>query len=130
MQYVLYFLMLSLPAILFAQGKKDTVTKKTFTYVEQLPVAPFNIKEYLGKNLHYPEKALKKGIHGKVIVRFVVNEDGSLSNFKIVQGIGGGCNKEALRVVRNMPAWQPGKQNGKVVKTILKQPINFEIPEY
>jgi protein TonB len=64
-------------------------------------------------------------IEGRVTIKFVVNEDGSISNAKVVRAIGGGCEEEALRVINSMPKWKPGKQNGKAVKVYFTLPVNF-----
>jgi len=80
---------------------------------------------YLSANLGYPTTARRKGIEGTVIVAFVVNTDGTVSDFEVVQGIGGGCDEEALRIVKNSPKWTPGMQDGKVVRTRMRLPINF-----
>ncbi|NCX96219.1 MAG: energy transducer TonB [Chitinophagia bacterium] len=70
---------------------------------------------------------MKKGIQGRVIVNFVVNEDGFISDVKVLRGIGGGCDEEALRVIKAMPTWTPGEQDGKKVKTYFTQPISFRL---
>jgi protein TonB len=61
------------------------------------------------------------------VVKFVVNEDGHISEVQVVRGIGGGCDEEAKRVVQAMPAWKPGKQNGKAVKVYFTLPIQFKL---
>jgi len=100
---------------------------KVYSYVEQMPSAPYEMNEYLAKNIHYPKAARKASVQGRVIVQFVVNEDGSISDVKVLRGIGAGCDEEAARVVREMPKWKPGKQNGKAVKTSFTQPISFRL---
>lgn len=95
--------------------------------VEQMPVPGFDMDEYLGKNLHYPAAASENNIQGRVGIRFVVNEDGSVSNVQVTRGIGGGCDEEAVRVVSAMPKWKPGRQNGKPVKVYFQLPINFRL---
>jgi TonB family protein len=98
-----------------------------YTYVEQPPMAGFNLLAYIRQNLQYPEGAQRAKIEGRVIVKFVVNEDGSISDATAVRGIGAGCDEEAVRVIRNMPRWKPGTQNGKPVKVYFTQPINFKL---
>ena len=100
-----------------------------FTYVEQMPAFKGDFNAFLSQNIHYPPKALKKGIEGRVIVSFVVDEDGSISDVQLMHGIGGGCDEEAIRVVKGMPAWKPGKQNGKPVKVRYTLPIRFVVPQ-
>jgi len=97
-----------------------------FTYVEQMPTYP-NLEAYLAKNIRYPDNARENGISGRVIVKFVVNEDGSVSDVQIVRGIGGGCDEEAKRVVSSMPRWTPGKQNGHAVKVYFTLPVSFKL---
>lgn len=98
---------------------------KPFTYVSQMPEFSGDINEYLSTHLQYPQVARESNIAGRVLVSFVVNEDGSISNAKIERGIGGGCNEEALRVINSMPHWKPGRQNGVAVKVLYTLPIVF-----
>ena len=110
--------------------QKDSVAgdkKKVFTYIDQMPTAGYDFAQYLGNSMHYPRAARKGNIQGRVIVKFVVNEDGSISDCKVIKGIGGGCDEEALRVIQEMPNWKPGKQNGKFVKVYFTQPITFKL---
>jgi protein TonB len=93
-------------------------------YVEQMPQFD-ELNQYLSTHLRYPEAAKENNIQGRVSVEFVVNEDGSISNARVLRGIGGGCDQEALRVVNAMPKWKPGKQNGKAVKVYFVLPIVF-----
>jgi periplasmic protein TonB len=104
------------------------VEQEIFTIVEEQPTFPGGeekLMEYLGKNISYPPMAKESGIQGTVFVTFVVEPDGSVTNAKILRGIGGGCDEEAVRVVRNMPRWQPGKQRGKPVRVQFNLPIRF-----
>ncbi len=103
----------------------EVVENKALVYVEQMPQFIGNIEEYLGNNLRYPESARSNNIDGRVVVQFVVNEDGSVSNVTLARGIGGGCDEEAIRIVSAMPKWKPGKQNGKAVKVLFTLPIKF-----
>ena len=106
----------------------EEVEQEIFQIVEEMPSFPggeVKMMEYIAKNIKYPPQALKKGIRGRVIVSFVVEPDGSVSNVKVLRGIGGGCDEEAIRVVKSMPRWKPGKQRGKYVRVSLMLPINF-----
>jgi protein TonB len=94
-------------------------------YAEQMPEFVGNMSEFLQRNLNYPAAAKEAGITGSVVIQFVVNEDGEISNAKVLRGIGGGCNEEAIRVVKSMPKWKPGKQNGRAVKVYYTLPIRF-----
>lgn len=99
-------------------------TNTPFKFVEQMPEYK-DLPAYLAKAIHYPDMARAANIQGRVIISFVVNEDGSISDAKILRGIGGGCDEEALRVVNAMPHWKPGKQNGQAVKVLFTLPITF-----
>jgi TonB family protein len=81
--------------------------------------------KYLKENLTYPEEAKQKGIQGTVFVTFVVETDGSVTDVRILRGIGDGCDEEAIRVIENMPRWVPGKQRGQAVRVQFNMPIRF-----
>lgn len=98
-----------------------------FTYVEQMPTPSVEIGTYLAQHIHYPEAAKEGGIEGKVILKFVVNEDGGISDITVLRGIGGGCDEEAKRVLAGMPKWKPGKQNGRAVKVYFNLPVVFKL---
>jgi protein TonB len=83
---------------------------------------------YLRKHVKYPEAALKAFVQGVVMVVFVVEVDGSVSNVNVANRIGGGCDEEAIRVAREMPRWEPGKRNGRAVRVMVRMPIVFKIP--
>jgi len=116
------------------QTEKDTITQtvndsdEVFVFVEDQPVFPggddARIK-YLQANIHYPEKAKKEGIQGTVYVTFVVEKDGRITNVKVLRGIGGGCDEEAVRVIAKMPQWKSGMQRGKPVRVQFNMPIRF-----
>jgi len=82
---------------------------------------------YLSENIKYPEEAKDKGIAGRVFISFVVEKDGSVSNVEVKRGIGGGCDDEAVRVVKAMPKWKPGKKDGKPVRVSYMLPIVFKL---
>ena len=82
---------------------------------------------YLQANIHYPEQAIQDGVQGKVYVTFIVEKDGSLTDVKVMRGIGDGCDEEAVRVIKASPKWNPGKQNGVVVRQQYTVPIDFEL---
>lgn len=86
-----------------------------------------NLYYYLNRNIKFPQAALEGECQGKVIVRFVVETDGSISNIEVTKDIGGGCGEEAVRVIKEMPKWKPGKVNGKPVRVIFSLPISFEL---
>jgi periplasmic protein TonB len=101
-----------------------------FTVVESMPSFPGGEAariEYLNNNIKYPQMARESGIQGRVFVTFVVERDGSVTDVKVLRGIGGGCDEEAVRVIQNMPKWEPGKQRGKPVRVQFNMPILFKL---
>ncbi|MFM1744203.1 MAG: hypothetical protein RLZZ630_140 [Bacteroidota bacterium] len=108
----------------------DPDAGKVFTYVEEQPTFPGGesaMYEYLQKNIKYPPLARENGITGRVYLTFVVGPDGNIRDVKVLRGIGAGCDEEALRVVKNMPPWKAGKQNGRAVNVQFNMPINFTL---
>lgn len=101
-----------------------------FTVVEESPSFPGGDEArilFLQDNIKYPQMARESGIQGTVYVTFVVEPNGSVSNVKILRGIGGGCDEEAIRVINLMPKWNPGKQRGKPVRVQFNMPIKFTL---
>ena len=95
---------------------------------EEDPEFPGGIEalyKFLQDNIQYPQLALENGIEGKVYVTFVVEEDGSITNPRLLRDIGGGCGQEAIRVVKMMPKWTPGKLQGKPVRVQFNLPVSF-----
>lgn len=106
----------------------ETINGQVYTAVEEPAVFPTGIPglmQYVAHTLHYPVEAQETGIQGNVFVQFVVLPTGTIGSATVKKGIGGGCNEEALRIVRQMPRWIPGKQNGKPVATQFILPIQF-----
>lgn len=101
-----------------------------FTFVEE-PSEPIGgmaaFYKYVSDNLKYPEIAKGLALEGRVIVQFVIEKNGSLSNIEVLRGIGGGCDEEAVRVIRKAPAWKPAKQRGRPVKQRKVIPIIFKL---
>lgn len=93
----------------------------------QFPGGTEALMKYLSKNIRYPEQAKKENIQGKVYVKFVVEKDGSITDAKVLRSIGGGCDEEALRVVKAMPKWEPGKMQGTPVRVQFNLPIVFKL---
>ncbi len=104
---------------------------EVFFIVEEMPdfkgKGPDGFREYLGKNLNYPKIAAENGISGRVFVRFIVEEDGSVSNVTVVKGVDPALDAEAVRVIKNSPNWKPGKQRGQKVRVSFTFPINFAL---
>ena len=112
-------------------GTEEAVEEEEiFVFVEEFPSFPGGeeaLYKYLSDNLQYPDMARDNNITGKVVIRFVVEKDGSITKASIAREIGGGCGKEALRVVNSMPKWKPGKQSGKAVRTEFTLPVDFQL---
>ena len=103
-----------------------------YQIVDEMPQYPGGEKammEYVAKNVKYPQEAKDKEIQGRVFVGFVVEKDGSVSTVKVLRGIGGGCDEEAVRVVSSMPKWKPGIKDGKPVRVSYMMPLNFKLTE-
>ena len=112
-------------------GTEEAVEEEEiFVFVEEFPSFPGGeeaLYKYLSDNLQYPDMARDNNITGKVVIRFVVEKDGSITKASSAREIGGGCGKEALRVVNSMPKWKPGKQSGKAVRTEFTLPVDFQL---
>lgn len=109
---------------------EEVTEEQIFTIVEEMPEFPGGEGElfsYLRKNVKYPAIAKDAGIQGTVYVSFVVFTDGTIRDVKVLRGIGGGADEEAVRVVKSMPKWKPGKQRGKSVKVQYNLPIKFTL---
>lgn len=85
------------------------------------------LMNFIARNIRYPEMAREQMIQGRVYLSFIVEKDGSVSSIELLRGIGGGCDEEAIRVVNAMPAWQPGRQNGRAVRVAYNLPIRFSL---
>ena len=101
-----------------------------YTIVEE-PASPVkgmkDFYRFIGENMRYPKEARNAGVEGRVFVRFMINEQGSLSNFNIIRGIGMGCDEEAVRVLSMSPPWKPGKQGGVAVKSTFNLAVIFKL---
>ena len=109
---------------------ESNTSGKPFDVVEQMPQfpgGPAALMEFLSKNVKYPQEAYKNGIQGRVIVTFVINKDGSISDAKVVKSVAPQLDEEALRVVHSMPNWIPGRQNGEPVNVKYTVPITFKL---
>jgi protein TonB len=103
---------------------------KVFDVVEEMPQfpgGPSALFEYLSKNIKYPVVAEENGVQGRVIVTFVVERDGSITDVKVVKSVDPSLDKEAQRVVKSMPHWIPGKQNGSAVRVKYTVPVTFRL---
>ena len=110
--------------------EENTNAIVSFAAVEKLPAFPGGeaaFGNYLSKNIRYPPVAKENNTQGRVILSFVVEKDGSLTDIKVLRDIGGGCGLEAVRVLSKSPHWTPGIQNGKPVRVAYTMPVNFTL---
>lgn len=101
-----------------------------FMVVEQMPEFPGGQRalfKYISENINYPPIAKENGIQGKVFIQFVVGKTGTITNVNVLRGVDPSLDKEAVRVVKSMPKWKPGKQRGKPVFVRYQVPINFKL---
>ncbi|MCF8379180.1 MAG: energy transducer TonB [Bacteroidales bacterium] len=112
------------------EAEEEQEEAQIFTVVESMPGFPGGDEarmKYLYDNIEYPQMARESGIQGRVFVTFVVERDGHITDVRVLRGIGGGCDEEAIRVIKNMPNWVPGKQRGKPVRVQFNMPILFKL---
>ena len=136
----LLFVAMFCTLVMFAQSdgvnttSNDTVVDVGYICVnyETLPEFPGGQKEmfkYIQENLIYPKQALKKQIQGRSICQFIVEKDGSISHIRVVRSSGNkSLDRAAIRVIKTMPKWTPGRLQGKIVRTHYTLPVNFRIP--
>ena len=134
---ILIFIMSMACGAVVAQSEVGTQTEartaaddEVFVVVEDEPEFPGGTEalyQYLASNIKYPAEAKAEHVQGLVMVSFVIEKDGSVSGIKVLRDIGGGCGEEAVRVVRQMPRWKPGRTQGKRVRTQFNLPINFTL---
>ena len=123
-----------LPLVVVEKPKTTAAAVDTTTYtlvmIEQQPTFPNGeaaLFKYFANNLKYPAMARESSIEGTVYVQFTIAKDGSITGTKVLRGIGGGCNEEAMRVINAMPNWKPGRQQGNAVKVKYTLPIKFKL---
>lgn len=101
-----------------------------YIFAEQMPEfvgGESKMETYFNRNIIYPQEALKNKIEGKVIVTFIIEKDGSTSNIEVVKKLGWGIDEEAIRLISKMPAWRPGKLEGRLVRIRFTLPIVFNL---
>ncbi len=108
-------------------GEEDTGEAQIFQVVETMPTFKGNMNKWLKDNVKYPILAQENGISGRVFVAFVVEVDGSITDVKVARSVDPSLDKEAVRVVKAMPKWNPGKQRNKPVRVAFTVPINFTL---
>lgn len=109
------------------EAPKEDIEKKIFTFAEQQPTFKGNVQAWLTSHLQYPASAADNNIQGKVVVKFVVGRDGSVSRAEVVRGVDPALDREALRVVNSMPKWNPGMNNGQPANVWFQLPITFKL---
>ncbi len=130
---ILFVLTISLMScsIFKKEPKVESVDiNKVYTVVEKQPEYPGGADamfSYLGKTIKYPQAAKEAGVKGKVYVSFVIERNGSISNIKVLRGIGSGCDEEGIKAVKNMPNWTPGEIRNQTVRVQYVLPINFSL---
>lgn len=120
----------AIEAIIFEDEPAEEIADEIFMVVEEMAAFPGGGQawgKFLRKNLKYPRPATRMGIEGRVILSFVVDQTGKLSDIQVVRGIGGGCDEEAIRVLENSPKWSPGLQRGRAVKSRMSLQIVFKL---
>ncbi|MEQ6168438.1 MULTISPECIES: TonB family protein [unclassified Ekhidna] len=108
----------------------EIVPDTPFERVEEMPVFPGGdaaLLAFLAKNIKYPKAAQRMGIEGRVTLSFVIDETGSITNIEVLRGIGAGCDEEAIRVLKLLPNYAPGKQRGVPVKVRMRVPVTFKL---
>lgn len=109
---------------------KEDVAKKVFDVVEEMPSFPGGngaLMQFLQSNVKYPVVAQENGVQGRVQIGFVVERDGSITDVRVVRSVDPSLDKEAMRVVKMMPRWNPGKQNGQTVRVKYTVPVLFRL---
>lgn len=109
------------------QQQTSSRNEKVYDVVEQMPRFPENLSAWLARNIQYPPVAQENGIQGRVVVTCVIDHDGSVTDVKVVKSVDPSLDKEALRVVKRMPKWEPGRQNGKTVRVKYTIPVTFNM---
>ncbi|HAS43588.1 MAG TPA: energy transducer TonB [Microscillaceae bacterium] len=110
--------------------KVEEKEEEIFMIVEEQAMPQGGLKKfykYIADNLNYPSQARRMGVEGRVFLQFVVEKDGSITDIKVLKGIGSGCDEEAVKVLKGAPRWKPGKQRGKAVRVRRSIPIMFKL---
>ena len=109
-------------------GDEETGDDDIFQIVEDVPTFPLgDVSKWIAKNVKYPQIAAENGVQGKVFMNFVIEKDGSITDVKVLRGVDPALDKEAIRAIKSMPKWKPGKQRGKPVRVSFNLPIVFQL---
>ena len=110
-----------------AQTKKNNMVYDVVEVMPQFPGGQIAMMKYIMENIKYPKQIMEEGIQGRVTVSFIVEKDGRVSNVRLLRSVQSALDKEAVRVVKSMPKWTPGKQNGKPVRVRFNLPVMFKL---
>ena len=110
-----------------AQTKKNNMVYDVVEVMPQYPGGQIAMLKYIMENIKYPKQIMEEGIQGRVTVSFIVEKDGRVSNVRLLRSVQPSLDKEAIRVVKSMPKWTPGKQNGKPVRVRFNLPVMFKL---
>ncbi len=132
-------LIISVLQFSFSQGQlsrpEPTVSahidRMVFMEPEKMPQFPGGLPEmdkFINTKLNYPREAVKSNVQGTVFVGFVIDTDGKVKDVRVLKGIGSGCEEEVVRVLQQMPQWQPGTENGSAVAVSYSLPVDFKLP--
>ena len=135
MKKIAFMLLVALLSTTTITAQKTVISKnqskeKVFDVVETMPEFPGgqdSLMSFLMHTVKYPKGAMEKGIQGRVVVKFIVEKDGQVSTPQVVRSVYPALDEEALRVIRCMPKWKPGKQNGKEVRVFFTLPVTFRL---
>lgn len=115
------------PPVEKKEEAKQQVENQIFKVAEQMPSFKGNVNQWLAQNLSYPAVAAENGIQGKVVVQFVVETDGSISNVEVVRSVDPALDREAVNTVKRMPKWNPGMNNGQPARVRYTLPVTFKL---
>ncbi|ERJ98660.1 energy transducer TonB [Segatella salivae] len=110
-----------------AQTKKNNMVYDVVEVMPQFPGGQIAMMKYIMENIKYPKQIMEEGIQGRVTVSFIVEKDGRVSNVRLLRSVQPSLDKEAIRVVKSMPKWTPGKHNGKPVRVRFNLPVMFKL---
>ena len=112
-------------------AEEETKDNSIYVIAEEVPMFPGDfmaMERFLSENIRYPQKALKEGLEGTVVVELVVEKDGSLTNIRVIRGVAPCLDEEALRVINMMPKWKPARQHNRIVRSLYRIPVPFTLP--
>ena len=111
----------------FSQQEENDTIMDIIEIMPEYPGGEEARMKFIVENIEYPEIAREQNVQGTVYVSFIVEKDGSLTNIKILRGIGSACDKEVIRIVNKMPNWKAGTQRGKAVRVKFNMPVKFQL---